>query len=348
MNTKGWEKGNDGDLRIGDHTDAIYKYDETLGKWLAATHRDTTLGIMGCTTKREGEIGKSSMDDEYYVCRDSDWQNAQKIDLDTYGKKCTNAEVGITIEGVVTSTNKYYCTANGWASLTGGWNWDVPKEVRLNPDIDYGLMTDSRDGKKYKTVTIGDLTWMAENLNYYKDTDPSVKTKSWCFGKSDNKDSTTCEVGGRLYTWAAAIDSVKLANDADGPQKCGYGKTCTLPAKVQGVCPPDWHLPNNTEWNALFTAVGGQSAAVYALKSQSGWLGYNGTDAFGFSALPVSCRDSDDFEFFNQGAYATFWGATENNGGKAYCMGLRGGYNEDATLNNCDKNFGRSVRCVKD
>ena len=35
------------------------------------------------------------------------------------------------------------------------WNWDVPKECRLNPEITYGTMTDERDGKTYRTVTIG-------------------------------------------------------------------------------------------------------------------------------------------------------------------------------------------------
>ena len=55
-----------------------------------------------------------------------------------------------------------------------GWNWDVPKECRLNPDITYGAMTDSRDGQTYKIVKIGDQTWMAENLNY----SDGVKTPS--------------------------------------------------------------------------------------------------------------------------------------------------------------------------
>ena len=100
-----------------------------------------------------------------------------------------------------------------------GWSWDVPKEARLNPEIDYGSMTDSRDGQIYKTVKIGNQVWMAEN----------------------------CAVTGHFYTWAAAIDLVKLAIDVENPQDCGSGKECTLPDTVQGICPDGWHLPTQAE-----------------------------------------------------------------------------------------------------
>ena len=113
-------------------------------------------------------------------------------------------------------------------------------------------MTDSRDGQTYKTVTIGTQTWMAQNLNY-------ETANSYCC-----KDSASyCTKYGRLYTWAAATTA----------------------------CPEGWHLPSQTEWEVLFTAVGGQSTAGKVLKSTSGWNnGGNGTDAFAFSALPAGGR----------------------------------------------------------
>ena len=149
-------------------------------------------------------------------------------------------------------------------------------------DVTNGNLTDSRDGKTYKTVTIGSQTWMAENLNYADSANtPSLKGKSWCY----NDSVANCEAAGRLYTWAAAIDSVKLANDASNPLDCGFGKTCGLSGKVQGICPSGWHLPSPAEWKTLFAAVGGQDNAGKVLKSQSGWdENGNGTDAYGFSA----------------------------------------------------------------
>lgn len=231
-------------------------------------------------------------------------------------------------------------------SSFNGWSWDVPKEARLNPDIDYGTMTDERDGKVYKTVKIGEQVWMAENLNFDPGQGGSGENKydwSWCY----NDEAVNCDVAGRLYTWAAAIDSVKLATDADNPQDCGYEKTCTLPAKVQGVCPSGWHLPTHAEWNTLFTAVGGQSSAGVAIKTLTGWNNNgNGTDSFGFSALPAGCWNYTG-KFYYGGDDIHFWSVTRFISNSAYSMYLAD-HREDARLGISYMNNGYSVRCLKD
>ena len=140
-----------------------------------------------------------------------------------------------------------------------------------------GTMTDERDGQIYKIVTIGKQTWMAENLNY-------ESTNSFCY-----KDSVEyCTNYGRLYTWAAAMDSV--GTWSTNGKGCGYGTTCSPTYPVRGICPEGWHLPDTTEWHTLFTAVGGRLTAGRMLKSTSGWIsGGYGSDAYAFSALPAGC-----------------------------------------------------------
>jgi len=197
-------------------------------------------------------------------------------------------------------------------------------------------MMDKRNRKLYRTVAIGGNIWMAENLNYEVE-------NSYCY----NNSADSCAKYGRLYTWAAAIDSVKLATDAGNPQDCGYRKTCTLPAKVQGICPTGWHLPSKSESEALFTAVGGKSTAGNILKSQTGWfLGGKGTDAFGFAVLPAGDR-SRSGDFSSDGADAYFWCSAEATVYLAYHMYFR--YcDEDASVSNNSKGNAYSVRCVKD
>ena len=197
--------------------------------------------------------------------------------------------------------------------------------------------TDSRDGQSYDVVKIGDLTWMAENLNYETET-------SACL----DGDSRNCKRLGRLYTWAEA-------------------KT---------VCPEGWRLPTKADFAALISAVNlatsgdaatsraGNSGVVpnkvgAALKSRDGWFKKgNGTDDFGFNALPAgycgAISKADDGaisggKFDGIGGYAYFWSATEdaeNRESNAFYLFLS--FSRDAaSLNAFAKEDYRSVRCVR-
>ena len=269
-------------------------------------------------------------------------------------KKSSDSESSSSVKSGDSSSNSSAGKVNCSALLEGemGWSWDVPKECRFNPDIDYGSMTDERDGKVYRTmeirpVGIGPIhhqVWMAENLNYADSVKtPSLLERSWCY----NDEPANCDVGGRLYTWAAAIDSVKLATDADNPQVCGYGKTCTLSGKVQGICPNGWHLPTYDEWMTLFKFSCGVTNASKELRSQTGWYDNgNGWDTDGFSALPAGSRD-DNGDFNGAGEAALFWNATQAK--EYYSYGAKLFYRHDgAGSGYIDKSYALSIRCLMD
>jgi len=214
---------------------------------------------------------------------------------------------------------------------------------------EYGTLTDERDGQTYKTVKIGTQTWMAENLNYaYLQQTKYLDSISWCYGN----DPANCSRYGRLYTWAAAMDSVGTwsANGKD----CGYYKGCSPTFPVRGICPEGWHLPDTTEWGTLFTAVGGLNTAGVMLKSASGWNDYegengDGSDAYAFSVLPAGYREGGSGKFYNDGEKAFFWSSAVrgSNANSAdflnFCnyMDTRSKYFHAMT-------YGHSVRCVKD
>ena len=186
--------------------------------------------------------------------------------------------------------------------------------------------TDPRDGHSYDVVKIGNLSWMAENLNYA--TEMSV---------CPDGDSRNCKRLGRLYSWAEA-------------------KT---------VCPEGWRLPTSADFaQILAQSLDGNPGAVSneagaKLKSRDGWFKKgNGTDEFGFNALPAGYRGaiskSDDGtisggKFDGIGGYAYFWSATEdpeNPESNAYYLFLA--FNsKSASVNSFSKNDLRSVRCVR-
>ena len=214
------------------------------------------------------------------------------------------------------------------------------KDTYLNPDIAYGEMTDSRDGHVYKTVKIGEQVWMAQNLNYEAAT-------SYCY----NDSTDYCEKYGRLYTWAASVDKSE--------KECGLGNECNLASgNIRGVCPDGWYLPSEDDFVTLIDAVGGKKGASTKLKSLSGWrdddgVSGNGTDTFGFSALPVGVGMQG---FYGEGYNTHFWGSTEcgsaSAADKGYsCASIMSLDYDDVDVNlrsYAAKDFKFSVRCIKD
>ena len=185
----------------------------------------------------------------------------------------------------------------------------TPCKTKSEDNCEYVKLVDVRDGQAYKTVKIGDQWWMAENLNFRTDS-------SFCFDHEERN----CTMYGRLYTWAAA----------------------------SSACPSGWHLPSVTEFENLFTAVGGSSTGGLKLKATSSWYdGGNGTDDFGFSAISTGIMDYDMNYHFREGNNAFFWSSSENDPNNALFMGLL--YDKDiADLSSHFKSFGVAVRCVKD
>ena len=161
-------------------------------------------------------------------------------------------------------------------------------------------VTDSRDGKIYRTVTIGSQIWMAENLNYV------TNTGSKCYWNEPD----SCAKYGRFYNWATAVGMPE--------GKCGEGNECDLVGPIQGVCPDGWHLPSYAEWHALLFAVGGAGIAGSKLKSETCWTDSNGDncilgeDAFGFSALPTGLGGNGSLDKpIGFGSWAFFWSSLE-------------------------------------
>jgi len=213
-------------------------------------------------------------------------------------------------------------------------------------------LEDSRDGQKYKTVKIGDQIWMAENLNYETE-------NSYCYRNS----ADSCAKYGRLYTWAAAMDSAgKFSKTGKG---CGDNTTCSPTYPVQGICPKGWHLPSESDWETLLVTVGGpvaiargpkrhESTAGIALKSTHDWFYAgeggkhgNGTDGYGFTGLPAGERISTGL-YNSVKTKAYFWSSTESTN-KAFARNMRLNVNfAEAWMDPGHKSYGFSVRCLRD
>jgi len=179
--------------------------------------------------------------------------------------------------------------------------------------------TDSRDGHVYKTVRIGNQTWMAENLAY------KVSNGCWAY---ENKDNYVDQFG-FLYNWQTA----------------------------QNVCPAGWHLPSDKEWETLAIFVNSRKGVFERetdkwiemgkyLKATYRWNNNeNGDDYFGFTGLPGGYRSTDG-SFTSLGMSGYWWSSTEYGASTSLYRRIDGS-NYFYSLS-----FGKrgcfSVRCIKD
>lgn len=189
-------------------------------------------------------------------------------------------------------------------------------------------LVDTRSGTQvYKTVCIGDQTWMAENLNY------SGGGEGVCYDNSP----TNCSNFGRLYSW----------------QEVTGGTPYTTGTPVQGICPQGWHVPSEAEVQELIDYCGGPAAAATKLRTTSGWPTPNqNTDGLGFSLKPAGYYVTDGtngyYSSVDTGGY--FWTSTEVYANSDY-RALKA-FHPDLSLGTFASFSGLtykfSCRCVKD
>ncbi len=326
-------------------------------------------GFPKCEAQNAGTFVRDSFDicpnhGRSYICDNGEWKLVSYDVSDTYPLECS--EDGAIVSGNLVKTNYYVCDSDsfrlatpmemklgkGCSSYTEGdtlrsayeyvckwdssygrgkYSWLYPIEETVK-----GTLVDSRDGKVYKTVAIGEQVWMAENLNF------AGADSSFCY----NDSSENCEKYGRLYAWYEAV----ISGSADYEQfleDCCNGKT---DARLQGICPDGWHLPRLEEWLLLNRYSLELGNDLYPLYAEGYWdFGKNGSDLLGFAALPAGKRDGGEFTDVGEAAY--FW--TPENGSylNVYSVVKMKGffYMNPKSYHMNDEHYSSalSVRCVK-
>lgn len=218
----------------------------------------------------------------------------------------------------------------------------------LNPELTYDSIADI-EGNTYKTIKIGDQTWMAENLKTTRYNDSTeiphvldnsiwVTMRTGAYRWYDNDEDNYKNLFGALYNWYT-VETGKL-------------------------CPAGYHVPSDDDWIKLEMALGMTEEQAYScgefpgivgrgtdqairMKALDGWSQWNesgggGTNTSGFTALPAGECSWDGSHYYGSGICTTWWHSTSEGGGRAVdCTDpgvIRGVYYA---------NYGISVRCVK-
>jgi uncharacterized protein (TIGR02145 family) len=130
-------------------------------------------------------------------------------------------------------------------------------------------ITDSRDGKVYKTVSISGQTWFAENLRYTGGT-------HYCYNGSN--DSCASATSGVLYDSITALSA----------------------------CPSGWHLPSDAEFRLLEHNIGMSDVdtAMTGDRGDATPLKVGGSSGFNISVYPGLINGTTSFQ---GGTTANYW-----------------------------------------
>lgn len=231
------------------------------------------------------------------------------------------------------------CSDSAWRTPTRD---DFDIKDQFNPNVEYGTLVDSRDGRTYKTVTMGNDVWMAENLKYADSvTTPNLKGQNWCY----DGDEENCETFGRLYSWTATMDVPTVCLDSVFDE-C-YGK---------GICPEGWHVPNSTDTYHLLYSGSSSFLSAYMTKSK---------DELGFSVLlgggafpeyeygdggTTVYTGKMDYRYMGKEAYMWTDNLESYSSARIEYFTLSSRYEGSQQLNNSQESrrVGAYVRCVKD
>ncbi len=208
-----------------------------------------------------------------------------------------------------------------------------------------GMPTVEYEGQVYNTIQVFSQCWIKENLNVglmipgEQEMSDNDTIEKYCY----NNNANSCNTYGGLYQWNEIMKY-------------------TTQQGAQGICPQGWHIPNDEEWKILEGTVDSQYGvgdpvwdhmeergydAGKNLKSTSGWNSVNnGTDLYGFTALPGGFRFTDG-NFYYLGNYGYWCSSTEISGSYALRRYLY--FNsDDVHRYHYWKTSGFPLRCLKD
>lgn len=304
------------------------------GAWQdLGTAYETSDSLPNCTKKQKDKSAFIIEDSLALYCNGEKWQESESTT-----KIIEEAKTESSSSSSDEATNDNSSSSSEEKNLSSSSQEEEIPESSADTTVTVtkGMVTDSRDGKVYKTVKIGNQVWFAENLNYDDHN-----------GVCPMENPANCEKYGRLYIFQQGLLSRSSLAD---------------------VCPDGWRLPDSLDWAELIYYVSthneGEPIGV-SLKATTDWYSLGdtvvikvegpssigdedstrigatkGTDRFGFSALPAgSCWESgcyigDDTRFF----------MTAPNQSSGYKLA----FDKDELIYDENAYFGYiSVRCIK-
>ena len=216
-------------------------------------------------------------------------------------------------------------------------------------------------GYEYATVLVGEQCWFAENLRAGSYSNGETISTNLTDEEWSNTVQGACSVFG-------SAGSVCNSYEVDGVDACvsnenleAYGQLYNWHAVAdeRGLCPVNWHVPTELDWQDLELELGMDPSELeliawrgtdqgIQIKSQQGWFSEGfGTNSSGFTGEPGGRRRGDTGEFDTAGYSGWWWTSSEASDSTAYWRYVDALHDRIWRQQLHNRN-GMSIRCIKD
>lgn len=343
---EGWKSASDAEIYVStlptcsSETDGAYDYSDDFGYsickkideswvWVSTAADFVNIYNAKCDASKDGQLVTEGLplSELPVVCDKNEPYYARLASASEIALKKACLEDGETTE---VNGREFTCGIDSERDIHT-WRGTVDFNRNIQIDGNHSAVKEP----SYNTVVIDTLEWMTDDLNY----EPENKANDESNGiRCVNPSSSASVCSYRLYTWEAS--------------------------QQEGVCPEDWRIPTEDEFQKLYDAAANLGGCVWspgnaltpcvgnALKSSSGWNSselhgwqYRGSDYLGFNASGSGYYYADmqigGYAAASWGGRTNYWTATK--GKTFYIEGRDGAKFRDAE----DGDPFYSVRCVR-
>lgn len=208
-------------------------------------------------------------------------------------------------------------------------------EQAMNKQLTYDKAYDI-DSNEYKTITIKEQTWFAENLRTVKFNDGTAIAEV-----TENE------------AWETTQEPAFAAFNNEMEAVSAHGLLYNYKTVESGnLCPEGWRVPTDEDWGKLIENAGGRENAAVALKAINVWGETEASNETGFSALPSGFRERNG-NFYIMGDNGLWWSQTPRIDKRNDLLDTHNGMyqsideNTNVNQSHIARTVGLSVRCVK-
>lgn len=213
--------------------------------------------------------------------------------------------------------------------------WACNSDVKHKLNVIKNLGSAEKESQtNVKTVTIGNQTWMTENLS----------TTQFQNGENISLAKSIPEYVDFAQTNVNLPLSIKVNKE--------YYYNWYAASDTRNICPKNFRVPTERDWDILMSTVStDQKEFSKKMRSKTGWNNGSSTDSYGLNIKPTGYMDSSVIKMggkvFGIGSVGRFWSSSLSETDSSFGKNFAFIFDKVARSTSFNKGHVTSIRCIK-